>query len=114
MAPTRILRALAALSLAVVAVAMPAAASAAVDGSPSAGAPRQQLAASSDMNDTNDFSYASWDALYEIGLDDEGRSRMHVTETLVARFPETDQNQASCADSRPRTRGRAPRRGSSP
>ncbi|WAA66759.1 DUF2207 domain-containing protein [Microbacterium oxydans] len=92
MAPTRILRALAALSLAVVAVAMPAAASAAVDGSPSAGAPRQQLAASSDMNDTNDFSYASWDALYEIGLDDEGRSRMHVTETLVARFPETDQN----------------------
>lgn len=92
MAPTRILRALAALSLAVVAVAMPAGASAAVDGSPSAGAPRQQLAASSDMNDTNDFSYASWDALYEIGLDDEGRSRMHVTETLVARFPETDQN----------------------
>lgn len=92
MAPTRILRALAALSLAVVAVAMPAAASAAIDGSPSAAAPRQQLAASSDMNDTNDFSYASWDALYEIGLDDEGRSRMHVTETLVARFPETDQN----------------------
>lgn len=39
-----------------------------------------------------DFSYASWDAVYEVGLDEEGRARMHVTETLVARFPETDQN----------------------
>ena len=40
----------------------------------------------------NDFSYASWDADYEVGLDTAGRATMHVTETLVARFPETDQN----------------------
>lgn len=42
--------------------------------------------------DVDDFSYASWDARYEISRDDEGRAAMHVTETLVARFPERDQN----------------------
>lgn len=42
--------------------------------------------------DVDDFSYASWDARYEIRLDDDGRARMHVTETLVARFPDVDQN----------------------
>jgi len=40
----------------------------------------------------DDFSYASWDADYEVGVDAAGRATMHVTETLVARFPETDQN----------------------
>lgn len=40
----------------------------------------------------NDFSYASWDARYEVGLDASGRSTLHVTETLVARFPDIDQN----------------------
>ena len=29
---------------------------------------------------------------YEVGLDDDGRARMHVTETLTARFPDIDQN----------------------
>ncbi|MEV7610096.1 DUF2207 domain-containing protein [Microbacterium sp. NPDC089320] len=42
--------------------------------------------------DVDDFSYASWDARYEVGLDDDGRSRMHVTESLTARFPDADQN----------------------
>ncbi|MDR6868303.1 putative membrane protein YgcG [Microbacterium resistens] len=42
--------------------------------------------------DVNDFDYASWDATYEVGVDADGRSVLHVTETLVARFPETDQN----------------------
>lgn len=42
--------------------------------------------------DVDDFSYASWDARYEVGLDAEGRSHMHVTETLTARFPDADQN----------------------
>jgi len=90
MAPTRILRALAALSLALVAVATPAAAQASVDGDARAAAALRQPAGVS--ADVDDFSYASWDAVYDIGLDDDGRSRMHVTETLVARFPETDQN----------------------
>jgi uncharacterized membrane protein YgcG len=82
MAHTRILRAFAALSLSMVAVLTPAAALAASD------RPASDVAAT----DVDDFSYSSWDAVYEIGLDDEGRARMHVTETLVARFPDVDQN----------------------
>ncbi|WP_341956452.1 DUF2207 domain-containing protein [Microbacterium sp. LWH13-1.2] len=50
-------------------------------------------AASADADvDVDDFSYASWDARFEVSLDDEGRSRMHVTESLTARFPDSDQN----------------------
>ncbi|WP_262002177.1 DUF2207 domain-containing protein [Microbacterium sp. Mcb102] len=86
MALPRILRAFAVLSLAVAAIAAPAAATAA-DGP---GLAPQVRAA--EPGDVGDFSYASWDAVYEVGLDEEGRARMHVTETLVARFPETDQN----------------------
>ncbi|GAA1138476.1 hypothetical protein GCM10009651_23120 [Microbacterium natoriense] len=43
-------------------------------------------------DDVDDFSYASWDTRMELGIDDEGRARLHATETLTARFPETDQN----------------------
>lgn len=42
--------------------------------------------------DVDDFSYASWDARYDIRLDADGRAVMHVTESLVARFPDFDQN----------------------
>ena len=42
--------------------------------------------------DVDDFSYASWDARFDVSLDDEGRSRMRVTESLTARFPDADQN----------------------
>nr|WP_314845600.1 DUF2207 domain-containing protein [uncultured Microbacterium sp.] len=49
-------------------------------------------AASSITADVDDFSYADWDATFEVGLDDDGRARMHVTETLTARFPDADQN----------------------
>lgn len=42
--------------------------------------------------DVDDFSYSSWDAEYDVSLDDEGRATAHVTETLVADFPEADQN----------------------
>ncbi|MDA4893689.1 DUF2207 domain-containing protein, partial [Streptomyces sp. MS2A] len=59
-----------ALVLAAVAVAVPSAATA----------------------DVNDFRYSSWDARYELGLDDAGRASLRVTETVVAEFPETDQN----------------------
>lgn len=49
-------------------------------------------AAPASAADVDDFSYASWDAHYRVGLDDEGRATMTVTEELVARFPDTDQN----------------------
>lgn len=49
-------------------------------------------AATASSTDVDDFSYASWDAHYRVGLDDEGRATMTVTEELVARFPDTDQN----------------------
>lgn len=57
------------------------------------GTPESASAVAADADsDTNDFSYASWDARYDVGLDDEGRAHMRVTETLTARFPDTDQN----------------------
>ena len=40
----------------------------------------------------DDFSFASMHADYRLGRDDEGHSTLATTETLVARFPETDQN----------------------
>lgn len=40
----------------------------------------------------DNFSYALWSADYQVSLDDDGRSRAVVTETLVARFPDYDQN----------------------
>ncbi|MFJ4173102.1 DUF2207 domain-containing protein [Microbacterium sp. NPDC089696] len=83
MAASRLARALASTGL-VLAVAT----ALAIAGSPAAAS---AVAADSD-SEVNDFSYASWDARYEVGLDDEGRSHMLVTETLTARFPETDQN----------------------
>lgn len=50
------------------------------------------FAAAPARGDVDDFSYASWDTAIELSLDDEGRALMRVTETIVARFPETDQN----------------------
>jgi uncharacterized membrane protein YgcG len=42
--------------------------------------------------DVSDFSFASFDAVYELSADEEGRSVLDTTETLVAEFPEIDQN----------------------
>lgn len=85
MASTRIVRTLAVLALSAVGLLIPTAVVAAPTLAPAA-------VHSSVSADVDDFSYASWDASYELGLDDEGRARLHVTETLVARFPESDQN----------------------
>lgn len=82
MTPTRIIHAFAVLVLTLAGIAAPAAALAATHSS-------VRPAASQDVDD---FSYAFWDAVYDVGVDDEGRARAHVTETLVARFPEYDQN----------------------
>ncbi len=50
------------------------------------------LAAPAAHADTNSFSYASWDARYQLGRGDDGRATLQVTETLVADFPDYDQN----------------------
>lgn len=40
----------------------------------------------------DDFEFASFDAVYELSRDSSGRSALHTVETLVAVFPEYDQN----------------------
>ncbi|MGI9823325.1 DUF2207 domain-containing protein [Agromyces sp. Marseille-Q5079] len=40
----------------------------------------------------DDFTFASFDAVYDLGRDGDGRSVLETTETLVAVFPEFDQN----------------------
>lgn len=56
----------------------------------SAAAPGERHAAVA--ADVDDFVFASFDARYELGLDEEGRSVVRVTERIVATFPEIDQN----------------------
>ncbi|BDZ39538.1 DUF2207 domain-containing protein [Microbacterium suwonense] len=50
------------------------------------------LPASAATADVNDFSYSSWDSTYEVSLDSSGRAVAHVTEKMVAEFPDFDQN----------------------
>ncbi|WP_353828858.1 DUF2207 family protein [Agromyces sp. SYSU T0242] len=50
------------------------------------------LAAVSSAADVDDFRFASFDAVYDLDRDDGGRSTLRTTETLVAVFPEIDQN----------------------
>ncbi|MGB3373969.1 MAG: DUF2207 domain-containing protein, partial [Microbacterium sp.] len=50
------------------------------------------LPASAASADVDDFSYSSWDSQYEVSLDADGHAQAHVTETLVAEFPQFDQN----------------------
>lgn len=45
----------------------------------------------------DDFDFSSWDARFEVGVDDDGRATLHVTETRVAEFPEFDQNRGIVA-----------------
>ena len=82
MAATRLAPVLAAIGLATAALLAPAVPA-------SAASPSTAAAVGTDVDD---FSYSSWDARFEVGLDDDGRSRLHVTETLTARFPDSDQN----------------------
>ena len=42
--------------------------------------------------DVDDFTFARFDAVYELGRDADRRSELLTTETLVAVFPEYDQN----------------------
>lgn len=45
----------------------------------------------------DDFDFSSWDAKYEVGIDDDGRATLRVEETRVAEFPEFDQNRGIVA-----------------
>lgn len=45
----------------------------------------------------DDFDFSSWDAVYEVGMDDDGRATLHVVETRVAEFPDSDQNRGIVA-----------------
>ncbi|QDE33824.1 DUF2207 domain-containing protein [Microbacterium foliorum] len=87
MAATRLARALVTTGLA--AAALLASAAPAAAAAPPASSATDATVVRADVDD---FSYASWDARYEVGLDDDGRARMHITETLTARFPDFDQN----------------------
>lgn len=49
-------------------------------------------AAESARFDVDDFSYSAWDAQMQLGVDDDGRATLHVTESLTALFPDFDQN----------------------
>jgi hypothetical protein len=42
--------------------------------------------------DVDDFAFRSFDAVYRLSADEEGRSVLRTTETLVAEFPDRDQN----------------------
>ena len=41
--------------------------------------------------DVNDFSFDAWNIDYTVGLEN-GRATLHATETITARFPDSDQN----------------------
>lgn len=72
---------------AVAATAGPPAAAASSDDTIAAVAPVSAVPAGVD-----DFTFASFDAVYELGRDEAKRSVLVTTETLVAIFPEFDQN----------------------
>lgn len=50
------------------------------------------VAAASAAADTSDFTFDSFDVEYTLGRADDGTSTLSVVETIVARFPEFDQN----------------------
>ena len=48
--------------------------------------------AASASADTSDFTFDSFDAQYTLSMEDDGTSHLEVVETIVARFPNFDQN----------------------
>ena len=50
------------------------------------------VAGADETEDTENFSFSSWDLSYELSLDSQGRAHAEVTEELVAQFPDFDQN----------------------
>ena len=83
--PARVLRL---VSVAIVGLALSALPAAAVTASPSDD-PRGSVSV---LGGPNDFTFDSFHADYALGLTGDGRSELAVTETLVAQFPDFDQN----------------------
>ncbi len=54
-------------------------------------------ASAAEPADVNDFDFSSWNATFDVGVNDDGRATLHVTETRVAEFPESDQNRGIVA-----------------
>lgn len=50
------------------------------------------LASVAAPSDTSDFTFDSFDATYELSRDDAGHAQLRVVETIVARFPDFEQN----------------------
>lgn len=48
--------------------------------------------------DVNDFSFRSFDAVYRLGRSDDRHATLAVTETIVALFPQSDQNRGILRD----------------
>jgi uncharacterized membrane protein YgcG len=86
---SRILRGLAAAALAVLGAIVPAGAAVADDAPPPAVA---VVAAPGAPAGVDDFVFDSFDAQYTLGIDGDKRSTLTTTETLVAVFPDFDQN----------------------
>lgn len=72
--------------VAALAAALPAIAAGPV--APAGGATTRAIAASG----LDDFTFDSFDAVYELSRDEGGHSVLDTTETIVARFPDFDQN----------------------
>jgi uncharacterized membrane protein YgcG len=92
----RIIRALAVAALALLGAAVPAGAATAStpDGpdAPGGHAAVSVVGAPGTPTGVDDFVFDSFDAQYVLGIDDEKRSTLTTTETLVAVFPDFDQN----------------------
>jgi uncharacterized membrane protein YgcG len=91
---SKLIRALAAAALVLLGSVVPAGAAAASTTPPDGDAPGAHAlpAVSAFGSGPNDFTFDSFDAVYDLGLTGDGRSTATVTETLVAVFPDFDQN----------------------
>jgi uncharacterized membrane protein YgcG len=88
----RLLQGLAAVTLALLGAAIPAGAATASDRPGSGPGSVDVWAAPGAPTGTQDFTFASFDGVYELTRDGSDRSLLRVTETLVAVFPDFDQN----------------------
>jgi hypothetical protein len=93
----RVLRGLAVAAIALLGAAVPVAAASASTSPPdrrdgAAHAAVSVVAAPGVPAGVDDFVFESFDAQYVLGIDDEQRSTLRTTETLVAVFPDFDQN----------------------
>ncbi|MGO4689377.1 DUF2207 family protein [Glaciibacter sp. 2TAF33] len=73
-------------------VAAPAAALTSVPAATTAASAAAPAVPAAAHTGTDDFSFDSWHSDYRLGRDSEGHSTLLTTETIVARFPEINQN----------------------